>query len=343
MDKQLILAVAGSGKTRLIIDHLSADKRYLIVTYTINNTNNIRHRIITKFGFFPENIRLYTYFTFLFSFCFRPLLGHEIKAKGLFFDRPPQWPKKLSDPGHYIAHNRIYSSRLAKLLINKSITPEISERLMRYFDAIYIDEIQDFAASDFNLLKEISKHSHDLYFVGDFYQHTYDTSSDGSININLHKDLTRFETEYRRMGFQINKTALNKSYRCSPTICKFISENLKIVIESNRTDETIIDIITTQKEADNIFQNNNIIKLFYREHSKFPCYGKNWAESKGEDSHEDVVVVLNKTTEELFTAKKLEQLNPETRNKFYVACSRARRNLYFMSEKLILKYKSTNK
>ena len=35
MDKKVIFAVAGSGKTKYIVDELSLDKRSLIVTYTI--------------------------------------------------------------------------------------------------------------------------------------------------------------------------------------------------------------------------------------------------------------------------------------------------------------------
>ncbi len=64
MDSKLILAVAGSGKTRYLIESLNLEERSLIVTYTINNTENLRKRVIKKFGFMPENIRIYTYFSF---------------------------------------------------------------------------------------------------------------------------------------------------------------------------------------------------------------------------------------------------------------------------------------
>lgn len=41
MDKKVIFAVAGSGKTTYIINGLSADKRSLIITYTTANYYNI--------------------------------------------------------------------------------------------------------------------------------------------------------------------------------------------------------------------------------------------------------------------------------------------------------------
>ena len=49
VDKRLILAVAGSGKTRLIIEKLNTEKRFLILTYTNNNYELIRRRVLNKF------------------------------------------------------------------------------------------------------------------------------------------------------------------------------------------------------------------------------------------------------------------------------------------------------
>ena len=54
MDKRLILAVAGSGKTSYIIDQLDLDNRHLIITYTINNLHNLRTKIVKKWGISPK-------------------------------------------------------------------------------------------------------------------------------------------------------------------------------------------------------------------------------------------------------------------------------------------------
>jgi DNA helicase-2/ATP-dependent DNA helicase PcrA len=75
MDKKVILAVAGSGKTSLVIESLDLDRRALLITYTENNLRTLRRRIIKKFGSFPDNIKLYSYFTFLYSFCYKPFLA----------------------------------------------------------------------------------------------------------------------------------------------------------------------------------------------------------------------------------------------------------------------------
>ena len=42
MDKKLVLAVAGSGKTTEIINKVNYDDKTIIITYTENNYNNIK-------------------------------------------------------------------------------------------------------------------------------------------------------------------------------------------------------------------------------------------------------------------------------------------------------------
>jgi len=58
MDKRIILAVAGSGKTTYIVNQLTLDKRSLVVTYTTRNYLNLKNSILRKFGHIPETITL---------------------------------------------------------------------------------------------------------------------------------------------------------------------------------------------------------------------------------------------------------------------------------------------
>ena len=54
MDKRVVFAVAGSGKSSEIINRIEVDSRALVVTYTEQNTKQLKRRIIQKFGFIPE-------------------------------------------------------------------------------------------------------------------------------------------------------------------------------------------------------------------------------------------------------------------------------------------------
>lgn len=338
MDKRVIFAVAGSGKTTSILEALSEDKRSLIITYTENNLKNIRYKIIEKFGYFPENIKLLSYFTFLYSFCFKPFLSRIIFAKGMSWGFPPGFTTRLKRTNikYYIdTNNRIYHNRLAKLLEVAGVHEDIVERLEKYFDDLFIDEIQDFAGHDFNLLKIISTANINIQYVGDFFQHTFDTSRDGAINKNLHNDYEKYINHFQAMGLEVDTESLVKSYRCAPAVCDFISGNLKINIESHRSDATEINMINDEHQINQILNDPKIVKLFYNKHYNFGCYSRNWGGCKGEDNYSDICIVLNPETLAKFNNGNLSELAPKTKNKLYVACTRARGNIYFIPQNLI--------
>ena len=86
MDKRVIFAVAGSGKTTYIVEKLDLDKHSLIITYTKSNYENIIKKIKAKFnGIFPDNIKVMTFFHFLYSFCYKPFLSDKYKTKGIIY------------------------------------------------------------------------------------------------------------------------------------------------------------------------------------------------------------------------------------------------------------------
>ena len=68
MDKRLVLAVAGSGKTSEIIDKVNYDDKTLIVTYTEANYNNIKNKIIKKFNEIPSGLEFIRIFLSFISF-----------------------------------------------------------------------------------------------------------------------------------------------------------------------------------------------------------------------------------------------------------------------------------
>jgi hypothetical protein len=112
-----------------------------------------------------------------------------------------------------------------------------------------------------------------------------------------------------------------------------------IAIESTGEADGHVYILDKEEDADAILTNGRIPKLFLEKSNQFRCASMNWGASKGIDSFEDVCVVMNKTTLALFEKEKLNELNPKTKNKLYVAFSRAHRHLYIVSYKFLEKYK----
>ena len=339
MDKRVIFAVAGSGKTTYIVDSLSRDKRSLIVTYTVGNYKNLCRKISEKFnGDWPENICVMRYFTFLYRFCYKPFLADEIKARGIFYDKNPNNRLQQTNIAYYITPaGYIYSNRLALLIEKKGSMEGLKRRLEKYFDEFIVDEIQDIAGRDFSFLEQLMTANINMLFVGDFYQHTYDTSRDGNANKNLFDSIPSYEAHFLNRGFLSDKTSLVKSWRCNPSICRFITKNLGIEIYSNQNIETNSEasdviFISEQAQIDTILADPNIVKLHFKNSSKYGSNHKNWGETKGEDHYQDVCVMLNKTTAEKYAAGKLCELAPSTRNKLYVAITRAHGKVYLINE-----------
>jgi DNA helicase-2/ATP-dependent DNA helicase PcrA len=340
MDKRIILAVAGSGKTTYLVKNIPKDKRLLLLTYTDANTLNLRNNIIKEFGCFPENISLKTYFSFLYSFCIQPFLKDDYKLNGLIFKQ--NLNKYAKDDKRYLTKKgNLFYNRAAKFAEIKDIYNNIQKRLEKYYQYLFIDEIQDFAGHDFNLLEKISCSNLNMLYVGDFYQHTFDTSRDGNVKQSLHQNYEQYKNNFDKLNFVVDETTLMKSYRCSPKTCEYITNNLNINIKSHGNASTEIKYITNKSEIDDIIRNDNIIKLFYKQHYIYKCKSRNWGDCKGENIFNDVCVVLNKISLEHYLKGKLKDLLPQTLNKLYVAISRAHRNVYFIAEKDLENYKLT--
>ena len=110
----------------------------------------------------------------------------------------------------------LLSSHLIKYLISK-----ITNRLEKYFDELIIDEIQDIGGRDFNFLEAIMEANINMLFVGDFYQHTFDTSRDGATNSTLFNSKAKYESRFTAKGFICDSTSLVNSWRCSKNVCQF--------------------------------------------------------------------------------------------------------------------------
>lgn len=338
MDKRVIFAVAGAGKTTYIVNRLNKQKRSLIVTYTNANYYNLQKKITDKFnGEWPENIELMKYFSFLYKFCYRPFLSDRVKAKGIIFQPNPRLKLKTSQPEFYKTSNGyLYSNRLAKLLIIMKTIDEIKNRLEKYFDEFVIDEVQDLAGRDFELLEHLMPVNMDTLFVGDYYQHTYDTSRDGNFNGKLFDNKSTYEKRFTNRGITCDNYTLTKSYRCTPQVCEYVKNNLGIEIESCRekSDNGYVQLIDEKSRVYQILNDKSIVKLHYDKSGNYGIGHRNWGDTKGEDKYNDICVVLNKKSSELMRSNNLQELTPSTRNKLYVAITRAKGNVFIIEDKM---------
>lgn len=327
-NKKVINAVAGSGKTTLIIDRLDLKKKTLILTYTTENQNHLKKKIIQKFGSFPNNIFVFGYFEFLLNFIVKPLSPYSIK--NICYEKPnPRNPSPFNKN-----KDLIYSNRIARYILNH--LPEFKNRMEKYFDEILIDEMQDLASDDFMWMMSLSKLNIPVMLVGDFYQSTFSSSIRGNHLKNLYKDFLSYREIVESFGYEFDTELLVKSRRCTITACDFVKKNLNILIESDKQETSRVELITKPQEIEQVLVNSEIKKLFYMNSHKYQLNAGNWGGTKGM-TYENICVVLNETTYKHYQSNSLHELNPQTKSKFYVACTRSLNDVLFIREKDIPK------
>lgn len=259
----------------------------------------------------------------------------------MIFKLPPTFPRyALTDDRRYISPSRrLYANRLAKFIEQCNLVGAVVARMEKYFDVFFVDEVQDFAGHDFNFLTAISAAELNITFVGDFFQHTFDTSRDGNVNGSLHSDYTAYKAKFKAAKLEVDTDSLKKSHRCSKNICDFITEKIGITIEAHNDWGNTVKYEDDPKAVLALYKDPETVKLFYKEHHKYACYSQNWGASKGVDRYQNVCVVLNPANVKAWKNGSFRDINTETRNKLYVACSRARGNLTLIPEVLLKSYK----
>lgn len=342
MDKTVTFAVAGSGKTRSIVEKIAPGRRALVLTYTTNTEQDLRDRIALKFGSVPDGVSVTTYFSFLNRFCYKPFLQSTMRSRGISFAAPSRESMQFSleNRARFIQGDRVYHCRMAKLLSVKGCVPELQRRLERYYDDVFVDEVQDFGGHDFNFLVELSSAKVRMGLVGDFYQHTFSTSHDGNVNQSLHTDYAAYRQRFANAGFEVDTASLSKSHRCSSEVCKHIVDSIGVPIASEESVVSTVRVVDSAADADRLHADPKTVKLFMETHWRYDCYSHNWGACKGLDHFQDVCVVLNDKSWCQFAKGELAQAKPIIRNKLYVAFSRARGNLYIAPEKLFKKFLS---
>jgi ATP-dependent DNA helicase UvrD/PcrA len=225
-----IIASAGSGKTTGIVKEILAnpDTRVLVTTFTLSNTAEIRSKFIELNGFVPEGVTIIPWFTFVLrelvrpyqNFFFRPA---RTQSLNLVSGRSDMYAPKSNKQRYYFGKGRdIYSDKISKFALNCNTKSggKVISRLESMFDCIYIDEIQDLAGYDLELLLLFLSADFSLVFVGDHRQATLATNQSPKNKkyryVGIIKLLKLWE---RKKLIDIEFKAI--SYRCRQEICDF--------------------------------------------------------------------------------------------------------------------------
>jgi DNA helicase-2/ATP-dependent DNA helicase PcrA len=358
-NNKLIIAAAGSGKTTFLVNKALEQKegKVLITTYTQANEAEIRKKIIEINKCIPENVTVQTWFSFLLQHGVRPFQGNlfEKKIKGLILvnsqsglkaytksKQPIYFGEEKEFEKYYFSNGlKIYSDKLSKFVFrcNEKSDGSVIDRLARLYNHIYIDEVQDLAGYDLELLKLLFKCSSDILLVGDPRQGTYSTNS-SSKNKKFKKSEIIHFFEDASMDIETDQTSLLTNYRCNPQICDLSNKLFADFQSTTSGNNTITDhdgvYFIKEEDIETYLQEHKPVQL--RDSKKKEVNQNhrvmNFGEAKGL-SFDRVLIYPTKPFIEWLKSNNTE-LAPTSRSKFYVALTRARHSvgiLYDYNEK----------
>ena len=123
MDKRVILAVAGAGKTYHICHTIDKEKKNLILAYTHENIHNIKKELLTPDGHVPELTSTMTFDAFVYRclVCpYEPTIADcfgrcDFRSRGITTVDPPEKGTKKK-VNLYRIPNMLVKSRLNIIL-----------------------------------------------------------------------------------------------------------------------------------------------------------------------------------------------------------------------------------
>lgn len=340
---RLVIAGAGTGKTTLLlneaVEHCES-KNVLYLTYTDQNAREFEKAVTERIGYQPRSITIMTWFSFLLVHGVRPFPapGFSHRIDRMRFDQgiPCRIANvKRGDENYYCpAPGVVFRSRLSDLaaLCDQEWGGEVINRICGIYDLILVDEGQDFAGYDYDLLLALMRSCENMTIVGDPRQQTYRTN-----NGPIHSGCSNVFEFFNKQRFPIDDTSLSVSYRCSnEIIClanKLFPELPKVVATKGSDDISGGRVYKVKRsEFDTWVQSHNSTPtiLRYNKLIKVPDGYRvmNMGDSKGLTLG-DVAIIPTPGMRKWIMDKPVN-LKDSTRAKLYVAITRASGDLIFL-------------
>lgn len=241
MSSRLIIAGAGSGKTTWLVNQALKIKteKVLITTFTDANEQGILDKFFELNGCIPANITIMTWFAFLLRHGVKPYQSviYKDKIRGLvlvnsksgfrytFGGRPVFYGEKDTEPFYLSKSKKIYSDKIAKFVFraNEITKGLVIDRIRRIYPNFFIDEVQDLAGYDLELIRLLYKSNINLLMVGDPRQVTYHTHDEAMNKKYIDGNIATYLQDNCKLAI-IDETTLCVSHRNNPQICNLANK-----------------------------------------------------------------------------------------------------------------------
>ena len=221
-----MIAAAGSGKTTHIVERVREQKhgKIAVVTYTNNNVQEIKNKSFDRFGTLPLHAEIWSWFRFLLHEMARPyqraLLNRRIEGLAWVDGRSTRNVSRANTTPFFLSNDgKIYSDKISLFIIecNKQAGGAVISRLEDRFQKIFVDEIQDMAGYDLDLLELILRSKIDIFMVGDHRQATFATNKAAKNAAYAGPNIILKFREWEREGL-LTLSHASETHRCHQLI-----------------------------------------------------------------------------------------------------------------------------
>lgn len=339
---KIIVAAAGSGKTTTIIQDAGSDPdcSSLMITYTVNGRDELIKKAYEEYAHVPSHLTIMTWFTFLLTHIVRPYQNlfetSGQRVNGIFFNNgiSAQYVGADDIRRHYFSSpGNIYRDKISKFgcEVNRTTGGKPLVRLQSIFDRIFIDEAQDLAGYDLDIVEHLLRSELQTNLVGDPRQATYSTN-DGPKYKKYRgaKIIGIFEHWEKKSLCEIKHQ--NYSHRCVQPICD-LADRFHLLdkdTESRNKATTGHDGVFAIRKSDvsaylAMFTTAPQVLRFNKKTKNLKGDPINFGQSKGM-TFERTLIFPHASFKKFFTTNDIEDAGKSV-EKIYVALTRARQSV----------------
>lgn len=365
-ENKLIIAAAGAGKTTYLVEEAyRRSENVLITTFTQENEAEIRQKFVQKYGSVPSHVTIQTWFSFLLQHGVKPYQGacrqelFEKQINGILLVNEQSGVKyrrkdALKTPVLYNEETefdkcffnkdmKLFTDKLARFVVRANVNSNgnVIDRLSRIYPTIFIDEVQDLAGYDLEILRLLFHSRSTVFCVGDPRQVTYYTHWERMNKPYRNGMIKKYVEEkcYKTDRIIIDESTLSLSHRNNQSICDFSSviyPSLPKVDPCKCSDchNPMIEhqgvFIVKSSDLDEYLSKYSPVQLRHniRKETSKGYHSLNFGQSKGK-TYNRVVIYPTEDMKQWLKDKRAK-LADETRAKLYVAITRARYSVAFV-------------
>jgi DNA helicase-2/ATP-dependent DNA helicase PcrA len=342
---KVIISAAGGGKTTRVVDQAltlaKGAKRSALITYTDNNIGELRKKAYETNGSIPPEVEVLSWYTFLLRDMARPYQRSliDMRISGIFWSeqRSARFAKKNDIARYYFNGERIYSDKIAEFVCecDRASGGAVTRRLEQRFDHVFIDEVQDMAGHDIELIEILLRSKIGITLTGDHRQATFRTNNSpkNSAYVGI-KIIEKFRDWQKSKLCELAYET--ETYRCRQEIADIADAFFPNEVKTKSLNDTTtkhdgVFCIKSSEVSEYVEKYKpQVLRLDVRTH----CDGRpalNFGESKGL-TFERVLIFPHKLAQKWLSSGDFAHVSGSA-SKMYVGVSRAQQSVAFVFDK----------